>query len=349
MPEGEYLQYGGQAIIEGIMMRSPHYFSVACRAPNGKIILQTEALEKTWIGRQKWLKAPFLRGTFAILDAIALGNRAMKFAGNVQMGTEYQPVEEGAESAIEHIQTGPEHQRIQNITIGVALILGLAIGIFIFNMLPNLIAQWTQSLGWKTDVQTNIVTEVIKIIFFLGYIWAIGTFFKDIKEVFKYHGAEHQAINVIEAGEELTMENCLNMTRLHPRCGTSFAIIVLLVGFAVFTFVPRNPFHLANNFAIVGVRIVMEVMLLPIIAGVSYELLRIAGKMKNKTLVTILFWPGLMTQYLSTRPPEPKHTEVSRVALMAVLLAEETGELATEPETVLSKPVEDYKLQVARA
>jgi uncharacterized protein YqhQ len=326
MPKGEYLQYGGQAIIEGVMMRSPRYFSVACRAPNGEIVVQTEAIEKTWIGRQKWLKTPFLRGSLALLDAMALGMRAMRFASNVQLDPSKQA--EGSEPM--EVKTGAaavKEQKIQDGAIGLTIVFSLAFGLFLFNYVPNLVAEFSHKALHTTDPrQTNFIAEIAKFVIFLGYIWGIGQL-KDVKEVFKYHGAEHKAINTLEHEKPLVFEECLKQSRLHPRCGTSFAIIVLLVGLMVFTFVPRYPLsgNSPGQFPIwdVTVRFLIELAILPFIAGASYELLRLAGKFRNQGLVNAFFKPGIWTQYLTTREPDEKQIEVALVALQAVLNEEE--------------------------
>jgi uncharacterized protein YqhQ len=326
MPQGEYLQYGGQAIIEGVMMRSPRYFSVACRAPNGEIVTQTEALEKTWIGRQKWLKLPFLRGSLALLDAMALGIKSMRFASNVQMDPQYQP--EGAEEP----QKAPS-KRVQDMAVAGTMVFGILLGLFLFTYLPNLIAEQLRFAGVTSGRLINFTTEIIKIVFFLSYIMLIGQM-KDIKELFKYHGAEHKAINALEAERPLEMEECRAQTRLHPRCGTSFAIVVLLVSLVCFTFVPRYPItgeQGASPILDVSVRFVLELMILPLIAGLAYELIRIAGKFRSTTLVNTLFYPGLMSQYLTTREPDDAQIEVALTALRNCVAAER-GDAGSQPE-----------------
>jgi uncharacterized protein YqhQ len=324
MPQGEYLQYGGQAIFEGVMMRSPRFFSVACRAPNGEIITQTEALEKTWIGRQKWLKFPFLRGSLALLDAMALGIKAMRFASNIQLAPEYQaaPAAGAAPVAAPVASAGPTSNRVQDAYVGGAMISGIAMGLLLFVFLPNWLAEM---LGHLDPLQKNLASGIIKIIFFLGYLGGIGQM-AAIKDVFRYHGAEHKAINTLEAEQELSLENCKAQTRLHPRCGTSFAVIVLIVGLFVFTFVPRYPLG-QQTFALFNVliRVAMEIIILPIIAGISYELLRLAGKFRNQTLVNLAFKPGIWTQFLTTREPNAGQIEVALVALKNVLAAEKAG------------------------
>lgn len=327
MPKGEYLQYGGQAIIEGVMMRSPRYFSIACRAPNGEIIQTTEPLEKTWIGRQKWLKLPFLRGSWALLDAMTLGVKAMRFASSVQMDPLYQKPGEAD-------QGKPMNKHVQDIAIGATVVVSLVFGLFLFNVVPNALAELLRNFGVKNGTWINFATEMVKVVFFLGYIIAIGQL-PDIREVFKYHGAEHKAINTLEADQPLDIQHCLQQTRLHPRCGTSFAIVVLIVSIIVSTLTPR---YLVTggqgNYLIdVGARVLLEIfVLLPIISGISYELIRFAGKFRNTTFVNILFKPGLMSQYLTTREPREDQVEVALRALQNCVDAEAAHETANEPE-----------------
>jgi len=332
MPQAEYLQYGGQAIIEGVMMRSPKFFAVACRAPNGEIVLQTEALEKTWIGRQKWLKLPFLRGSLALLDAMALGIKSMKFASNVQLDEKYQEAPEDPES--HPVGPKPPSKTIQNVSVAAAMVLGLVLGLFLFNFLPNILSEQLRRYGTHPTA-INFVTEIIKLIFFLGYIWLIGQM-PEIKRLFKYHGAEHKAINAMEANEALLMEQCRQQTRFHPRCGTSFAMIVLIVSLLFFPFVPRYPFgESASTFVNASVRVLIEIAILPLVAGVSYELLRLAGKFRDKRLVNAAFKPGVWTQRLTTNEPDEEQIEVALVALRAVVHAESTGELRSDGGALL--------------
>ncbi len=345
MPKGEYLQYGGQAVIEGVMMRSPRYFAVACRAPDGRIIVHSEPVAKTWVGRLTWLKKPFLRGTLALFDAMALGIRALQFAAQVQTEepqkkeevpekngapTETTRTEEGSEMV--HAK-GDEGSSLMKISVVGAMITGLAIGVFLFVMLPVWLAQPVRNAGGSLIV-TNLIEGVIKAAIFLGYIALIGQM-KEIKEVFKYHGAEHKAINAMEAGQDLTLENARAQTRLHPRCGTSFAIIVLLLSIIVFTFLPREygmPSVILDTF----VRIGLKLLVIPLIAGVAYEAIRLAGTFRDERWVKILFAPGLATQYLTTREPRDDQIEVALVALRTVIKREqeEASQQESEPSEV---------------
>lgn len=424
-------------------MRSPRFFSVACRAPNGQILVQTEAIEQTWIGKQKWLKYPFLRGSLALLDSMALGSRALRFASNIQLDPAYekpddsapvadvalpdadrvrrvrsvltvvqsilflallyalfvairtkpaQPLAGASATIFRHWQwslyflsaslaatllvveilftskvrreqalldasaaraqrasagrkgavvastvAGPS-QAIQSGAIGLTLFVSFLIGLGIFVYLPNLIAEASQRAGGHTNgTRINIVSEVVKVVIFFGYIGLLGTL-KDIREIFKYHGAEHKAINTLEADQPLEMSYCLKQTRLHPRCGTSFAIIVLILGLITFTFVPRYPIshgRQGNMFADIAVRVLLELLILPIIAGVAYELLRIAGKFRNQSLLMVLFKPGIWSQYLTTREPDEPQIEVALEALRAVIKAEQAGKVAGKQPMVL--------------
>lgn len=330
MPKGEYLQYGGQAIVEGVMMRSPHWFSVACRAPNGEIVVHTEHLEKTWIGRQKWLKWPFLRGSLALLETMGLGVRAMRFATKIQMDPAYaEAVAEethpqklvagtGKTAPFQETDPKPVNTKVQDLAIGGTMIFSLAVGVLLFNYLPNLLSESLRSRG-AAGTTINFVTEVIKIVLFLGYMWGIGQL-PDIRRVFQYHGAEHKAINAMEADRPLTVSETAAQTRLHPRCGTSFAIVVLLVSMVVFTFVPRYLFGEERGYLFnATARFFVELLVLPLISGIAYEVIRLAGRFKNSTAVRTLLWPGLMSQYLTTREPDDSQMEVALAALQAVV------------------------------
>lgn len=348
VPTGEYLQYGGQAVIEGVMMRSPHHYSVAVRAPNGEIVVHCEPMEKTWIGRQRWLKLPFLRGSLGILDAMSLGYKALRFASHIQLDPKYAAPtpEEKPKDAVEQSTGTPaseaetvtheanaekseeakkaskleNSETFRNITVGGALIAGLAMGLFLFNYLPNFLAIQLKRFDVQNPTAINFATEVIKIVFFIGYLWLISLM-PEIKRLFQYHGAEHKAINVLEADQTLTKEHCFAQTRLHPRCGTSFAIVVLLVSMVIFTFMPKP--EIKESMILTSIaRFLVEIPVLPLIAGISYEAIRLAGRMKNKALVMLLFWPGLMTQYITTKEPDDEQVEVSMAALQAVMDAD---------------------------
>jgi uncharacterized protein YqhQ len=227
------------------------------------------------------------------------------------------------------------NKKMQDASVMGAMIAGLVLGVVIFNYLPIFISTFaSKNLGLKQDWQINLLAETLKIGMFLGYI-ALISLMPEIKRLFRYHGAEHKAINVLENDLELNMENCLKQTRLHPRCGTSFAIIVLLVGLVVFTFLPRP--HNLPPFLTTLVRFAMEIPLLFFIAGISYELLRFAGKNRNNTIVKLAFGPGLLTQFITTKEPDESQIEVALVALQECMAAEEAG-AAPEEIKVIGEP-----------
>jgi len=313
----EYLQYGGQAVLEGVMMRSPHYYSIACRAPNGEIVVTTQPVPGTWFGKHKLLKLPFVRGTFAIISSVALGIQALRFASNVQIDPRYA---EGGES---DTQAGKAPESPHEGAVAATMVVSLALGLFIFIFLPNLLAELMTGHGDRNGTLKNLITEVIKMIFFLGYISLISLM-PAIRRLFHYHGAEHKAINTLEALNPLEVEYCTASTRLHPRCGTSFAIIVLIISLLIMTFVPRYPIAGLSLILNVVVRFFVELLILPIIAGIGYELIRFAGKFRSDKFVMLLFTPGLWSQYLTTREPEKDQIEVALASLKSVIEAEKT-------------------------
>ncbi len=327
----EYLTFGGLAVLEGVMMRSPKYYSVACRAPNGNIVVKTEPLEQTWIGKQKWLKKPFLRGTLALLDTMVLGNRAMNWAASIQTDAKYalQVDANREEKAKPDKQLSkPVEGMLILATIGLALLVQFSI----FRIAPEFIAEYfMRSITGSPDKNqhlfaTNYLAEVIKVVFFIGFLVLIS-FYPSIKELFRYHGAEHKAINTVESKAPLTIESSQAQTRLHPRCGTNFLIVVTLVAFLIFPAIPRDLFVPATSPAwkIALSRVPLQIVVFPLIAGMSYEIIRLAGKAKDAKWVNILLKPGLMTQLITTAEPEPKHLEVAIAALKSALAAERDG------------------------
>lgn len=336
MPQPEYLQFGGMAVPEGVMMRSPNYYSVACRAPNGDIVVTTEPIESTWIGRQKWLKKPFLRGTLALLDTMGLGLKAMRWASDVQLAPKYQ------KDADPNAAHKAEMSKGEKLSIGLAVLVSLVVGFAIFDASPVAIAQFTQAVGIsKHWLVTNYIEETIKVVLFLGYLLLIRRM-PAILDVFRYHGAEHKAINALERRQALEPEVCLAQTRLHPRCGTNFAIMVLLISFLLFPLVPRELFpgegtlhHVLTTLSRIGVRLV----LLPLVAGISYEVIRAAGRMRDQRWVDVLLKPGLATQLITTEEPEKPHMEVAIASLQSVLEAEKSGVLTkTDRYSALDEP-----------
>ena len=342
-PGGEFLQYGGQAVIEGVMMRSPRYFAVACRRPDGQIIVQREEVDKSFIGKLKWLNKPFLRGTLALLDAMILGTRALTFASNVQLVAEQErlaaekhlkapPEPSAKEVAAVEIKAAaastasatpevagsrmPASGRINDIAIGGAVILSLIMGFLIFRATPTLLTEFFQRMGWLGKapgrILLNAMDGLIRLTLFFAYISAISLL-EGVRAVFQYHGAEHKAINTLEANRALTIANAQEASRIHPRCGTSFIFVVLMIDLLVVLFLPRPVWYL---------RLLLHLAVLPPVAGISYEVIKLAGQYRKNPLVMAVFAPGMWTQFLSTREPKPDQVEVALAALTSVLEAE---------------------------
>ncbi len=327
----DYLQYGGQAVIEGVMMRSPRFFAIACRKPDKSIIVKTEPVEKSIVGKLKWLNKPFLRGTLALVDAMALGMKALAFAAQVQ-GESLPDKSDGVspkhapETAAFKIpdDKDPAKTRINDIAIGATMVFAFCFGICIFIALPTLLTQLSQNrLGISNRYALNVVDGLIRITIFLTYIGLIGRM-ENIRRVFQFHGAEHKAINTLEAGQTLTVANTMEASRIHPRCGTSFIIVVLLASIVVHSFFPRPD----NYF----VRLALHLALIPVIAGLAYEVIRLAGRFRNLAATKILLAPGLWSQQLTTREPDAEHVEVALAALNAVLQQEGEGITEDIPE-----------------
>ncbi len=356
----EMLQYGGQAVIEGVMMRSPRYYAVACRKPDGEIVVQREPVDKTIISKFKWLNWPFGRGTLALIDAMALGTRALRFASNVQLqavnqdnaasgkfvGNGNGSAQPAGQSTLKRVEeeavtssasfvngppvvvptTMPKSGKINDIAIGGTLVFSLVAAIFLFKLVPTVATDWLQHHVFNGDANRssvatgsanahtlNAVDGLIRMVIFFGYIIGISQL-KDIKRVFMYHGAEHKAINTLEAGLPLTRENALKASRIHPRCGTSFIFIVLLIDLLVIALLPFRPPLLE--------RFLLQVAVTPVVAGIAYETIKFAGKFRRNPLVMAAFAPGMATQYLTTREPDVAQTEVALAALYSVLEAE---------------------------
>jgi uncharacterized protein YqhQ len=351
------LQYGGQAVIEGVMMRSKHYFAVACRRPDGQIVVQREEVDKSIIGKLKWLNKPFLRGTLALIDAMALGSRALTFASNVQLQYEAElkgqtavvvsptkkareEIRDSAASLANGIplavsETPSKNGKINDIAIGGSLAFSLVFGMVLFVLIPTLL---TDKLGKylhpiragaaHSDLWRNISDGLIKMVIFFGYISLIS-FMGAIRRVFQYHGAEHKAINTLEAGLPLDSVNALAASRIHPRCGTSFIFVVLVVNLIVFALLPRP--------AEWYVRFALHLAVIPLVAGVAYEIIKFAGKFRRNPLVMAVFAPGMATQYLTTREPDESQIEVALAALYSVMEAE--GHLPASAQADPSEPV----------
>lgn len=280
---------GGQAVIEGVMMRSPRAWTVAVRGPDKEIFFKRNDI----LELPKPLKIPVIRGFVALVQALVIGIKALTFS---------------AETA-----AADEKEKLSSFSMGVTVFISFALGIGIFLLLPlystKLIARAFESIN-ESQMVFNMVDGIIRIVFFLLYIVLINMSM-DIRRVFQYHGAEHKTVHAYEAGVELTPENVEGYSILHPRCGTSFLIIVMVLSILVFSFIPRE-WSFAEKF-------LSRIVLIPIIAGFSYELIKFSSKKIKNPFVRMLTMPGLWLQRLTTRVPTRDQIEVAVEALKEVL------------------------------
>lgn len=286
----EKINVGGQAVIEGVMMRAPRSVAIAVRRPNGEIIVRRE-LVAPLSERFPIVKLPIIRGAVALFQSLIIGIKALNFSANEAM-------------AEEEKEAGKASEELSSWAMAGTMATAFGFGIGLFFVLPLYATKWLTQLSLISDhnIVFNLVDGVIRVIVFLLYIWTISRM-EDIRRVFQYHGAEHKSIFAYEAGEELTVENVRRYSRLHPRCGTSFLLIVMLVSIAVFSLIPKLwPFYLKAG---------SRVVLLPLIAGISYEFLKWSAKHDSHPLVKLIITPGLALQRLTTGEPDEAQLEVA--------------------------------------
>jgi uncharacterized protein YqhQ len=301
MPDGKPVAVGdapvgGQAVLEGVMMRGISTWSVACRTPEGEIQVTSEPIV-SWAKRHRLLRLPVVRGVVALGESLKIGFRALAISANAQLAD------------------GEEEEEIGGFTWGLTIVLSLVLAIGLFFVVPvgatSLIKDQLGSplLFW-------LVEGVLRTAIFIGYLAAISRI-PDLRRVFEYHGAEHKTISCFEAGDELVPARAEEYSRLHPRCGTSFLLIVMVLAIFVFAPIGLPAWYWLVLSRILGI---------PLIAGLSYELIKWAGKHRNKRWVRAVMWPGLMLQNLTTREPDSDELEVAIRALKAVLAVEDPYE-----------------------
>ncbi|NLV21835.1 MAG: DUF1385 domain-containing protein [Syntrophomonadaceae bacterium] len=298
-------QYGGMAAIEGVMMRGPKETSLAVRKPDGTIELEIET-NSDIAKRYPFLKWPFIRGTFVLIDSMAVGIRMLNKSANMSMAEEEEELTAG-----EIFFTG---------------MLAFVLAIVLFVALPTGIVHFTsQYLGGV--LAQNIVEGIIRIIFFLVYVYAISKM-DEIDRVFMYHGAEHKSIHTLEAGQELTVENARRHSTMHPRCGTSFLLIVMVISILVFALLGEgNLFY----------RVWSRIAVFPVVAGLGYEFIKLSAVCYEKGWARWLIAPGLWLQKLTTREPDDQQLEVALTALKAVLQKQSIPDQKTdEPDGIQS-------------
>lgn len=278
--------YGGQALIEGVLMRGGKYLAAAYRKPDGEIIVETEELGKIYQSPLK--KVPFLRGLIILWDALGLGTKYLTKSAN--------------------FQTEDEKEKIEGPALYLTLIISLAVAMGLFFLTPALLGKaLEQWLGFSHIVQ-NLIEGLIRLVFVIGYIWGIGKM-SDIHRVFSYHGAEHKTINAFEAKVELNPEKVKQYSLQHPRCGTAFILYVVLFSVIIFTFLGDIGWLLL---------IISRLLLIPVIAMIAYEYIRFTADHLENPIISLIAKPGLWLQKLTTNEPDEKILEVSIAAFNAM-------------------------------
>lgn len=296
--KGCYSGIGGQAVLEGIMMKNGDKYAVAVRKPDGEIGLEVENYPGILAGN-KLKKIPFIRGIFNFIDSMILGTRCLNYSAGFY---EEEEEESGMDKALDKV-TGGNAEKVLTTFVTVLSVI-LAVGIFI--VLPYFLSGLLKGYI-RNESLMAIIEGCIRIAIFILYILAISLM-KDIRRLFMYHGAEHKCINCIEHGRPLTVRNVKRSSRQHKRCGTSFIFFVFLVSIILFFFI-----RVDNTLE----KVVLRILLIPVVAGISYEIIRLAGR-SNNILIKILSAPGLLVQKLTTREPDEQMIEVAIAAVEAV-------------------------------
>jgi uncharacterized protein YqhQ len=325
---GEETLVGGQAVLEGVMMRSPHAWAIACRKPSGEVITLSEPLERP-AEKHKWMGWPIVRGVMTLGYAMNLGYRALRFSANVAIedvmqGEDAATTGTAGKTAVKALPAPEEKAaaREQAATISnwlgaVNVVISLAFFIFMYKYIPLLAATELKkvdpALGGR--IAFNLVDGGIRLGLFLLFIWGVSLW-KDIGRVYEYHGAEHKTVFAFENGDPLTTAEVQKYPTFHPRCGTSFLMTVMLISIGFYMLVPFTTFW---------ARFASRIVLLPIIAGISYEIIRFAAKHRG-SLFAMMTAPGLWLQRITTQPPTDEQAECAIVALdQAMLLEKERG------------------------
>ena len=287
----DLLRVGGQAVIEGVMMRSPHSMAVAVRRPNGEIVVKRERLN-FFSEKKLFSKLPLVRGVMNLLSSLILGMKALNFSAN---------------------QSLEEEKEVSSWTMGLTFTFALCFGIFLFFLIPLFLTKWLRfaiPMVSTSGILFNLVDGILRLMIFLAYLWAIS-FFKEIRRIFEYHGAEHKSIFAFESGEKLMADRVKGYSHLHPRCGTSFLLIVMVVSIFVFALIPHQ-----LSF---GYKVASRVVFIPLIAGLAYEIIRFADQKREKKSVQYFIKPGLWLQRMTAREPSEDQIEVALRALHEVL------------------------------
>ena len=304
------MNVGGQAVIEGVMMRSKDRIATAVRKPDGEILVKTEPYVSLSL-RKKILGLPMVRGAVTFVEMLLIGIRTLNFSAEIAVDEAEK--EEAARNGVEHT---PRESKKSAIYLGVTATLAMALGIGVFFWLPLAISELFHVS--RDAVGFNLIAGGIRMTMFVAYVWGIS-YFRELRRVFEYHGAEHKSIYAFESGASLTPEMASHHTRFHPRCGTSFIFIVALLAIFIYSVSDSIYTVWAGQAPHLWTRFLIHFSLLPIVAGTSYELLKLSGKTRDNVVTKILIQPGLWLQRITTKEPTLDQLEVAIAALEAAL------------------------------
>ena len=300
--------YGGQAVIEGVMIRGASDAVVAVRKPDGEIMIQSLPQSRLWLSR--WRRILFLRGIAALAETLTLGMKALALSANAAIPQEEREDDDSG-----------KQETIGGFALGAMIAISLTLAIVVFFIIPLFLSRGLESFGWN-DWAANAGEGAIRVVMFIGYIWLIGRM-RDIQRLYGYHGAEHMAVHARENGDPLTPEGLRRHPTAHPRCGTAFLLTVVLVSIVAFMFFPRDPLwiHFASR-----------IVLIPVVAAVSYEIIRFNGRHADWWWVKVLAWPSLLLQNLTTKQPDDGQCEVA-IASINAAIALDSGQPITGAAT----------------
>lgn len=319
-PEEKIMPIGGQAVIEGVMMRSPERIATAVRRTNGEVEIKIQEYQ-SFIQRKKWLNIPILRGAITLVEVMILGIKHLNFSADVAM-KDAEQTEQAKETKSGKTKRKRKKKKSEKskgmstfsavTTVTFALLLGLAL-FFAFPLFAT-----TKLFNIEKDAFTfNLIAGLIRITIFLGYIYAISLL-KDVKRLFRYHGAEHKTVYTFESKEPLTVEAARPFTTLHPRCGTSFLVMVMLVSLIFFSFLDSFIILFHGNITLL-IRLLTHLPLVPLVGGLSYEAIKASAKKPDNPIVKALISPGLWLQKITTQEPDDSMLEIAIIAMKAAL------------------------------
>ncbi len=296
---GKKTTVGGQAVIEGVMMRGTKGLATAVRLPNGTIEVKKEN-STSLTKKNKFLGLPIIRGFVSLIESLVVGIKSLEYSAS------FFEDEDEEESKFDKWFDKTFKEKGDNVLMGISLVLSLTFSVLLFFILPTALASIVKKYVTDNTLALNVMEGVIRVLIFLSYIVIIGKM-KDIYRLYQYHGAEHKTIFCYESGIELTPKNAKKFGRLHPRCGTNFMFLVMVISIIIFSF---------TGWESIGQRVISRVLLLPLVSGITYEIIRWLGK-SNSSISKVIAWPGLLLQKITTKEPDEKMLEVAIASLKA--------------------------------